>query len=168
MQKTFLRRVGQYIVRNCNVDDIRLVISINWATLPEHYSDYFFEELLRESPETFLVTENEHNGEVVGYIMCRPEYGFSNVKKFGLARKGHIVSVAVLEEYRQKGLGTALIEEAMKELVKKGYSEVYLEVRHTNILAIRLYERLGFRTITVVDGYYRDGEAATLMCASLG
>ena len=37
--------------------DIAEVISINFKTLPEHYSNSFFMELLLDSPETFIVAE---------------------------------------------------------------------------------------------------------------
>jgi ribosomal-protein-alanine N-acetyltransferase len=147
-------------------EDLPDVISINWATLPEHYSDSFFEERLRESPETFLVAE-ARDGKVVGYIMCRVEYGFSHLRKYGLARKGHVVSVAVLEQHRKFGVGRGLVEEALAGLKQRGCSEVYLEVRVSNQSAIQLYEKLGFQTTTVHHGYYRDGENAYLMSRSL-
>src|SRR5579864_7801465 len=103
MQNIFLRKVGSYGIRRCLPGDLPEIIAINWAALPEHYSDSFFDERLRESPETFLVVEDE-NQKIQGYIMCRIEYGFSTLKKYGLARKGHIVSVAVLEDHRKMGL----------------------------------------------------------------
>ena len=93
MQKSVLARVGEYNVRRCERDDIPGVISINEETLPEHYSDYFYYEILAEFPEAFLVAELQ--GEVTGYVMARMEYGFSHLRRLGLARKGHIVSVAV-------------------------------------------------------------------------
>jgi [ribosomal protein S18]-alanine N-acetyltransferase len=158
----FLRRVGKYGVRRSLVEDLPSVISINWAALPEHYSDSFFEERLRESPETFLLAEDER-GSVVGYIMCRIEYGFSHVKRYGLARKGHIVSVAILEEHRRQGLGRALVEESLKGMRERGCSEAYLEVRVSNEPAVDLYKLLGFETVTTHHGYYRDGESAYLM-----
>lgn len=152
-------------MRQCSHDDLPEVVRINLVSLPEHYSDMFFEELLRESPETFLVAEK--NGYTVGYIMCRIEFGFSNHRKFGLARKGHIVSVAVLEEHRAKGLGGALVEEVLLAMNKKGCSEAYLEVRASNKSAIDLYEQLGLTTTTRLESYYRDGEAACLMSKQL-
>ena len=39
---------------------------------------------------------------------------FSNFKKLGFVKKGHVVSVAVLDEYRKKGIGKALVEESVK------------------------------------------------------
>ena len=74
--------------------------------MPEHYSDYFFESILKELPESFVVAEL--NGRVVGYIMCKIEFGFSNFKKLGFVKKGHVVSVGVLEENRGKGVGKGI------------------------------------------------------------
>jgi ribosomal-protein-alanine N-acetyltransferase len=166
LQNIFLRKIGSFGIRRSLPGDMTDVIAINWAALPEHYSDSFFEERLRESPETFLVAEDEA-GKIKGYIMCRIEYGFSNLKRYGLARKGHIVSVAVLEEYRRVGLGRALVEEAMEGMKQRGCSEAYLEVRVTNQPAVLLYEKLGFRTVATHHGYYRDGEDAYLMGRTL-
>ena len=162
MQNVFLRRIGKYGIRKCLTEDLPSVISINWSALPEHYSDSFFEERLRESPETFLVAEDE-KAAVIGYIMCRIEYGFSHLKRYGLARKGHVVSVAVLEPHRGGGVGRALVEESLVGMRDRGCSESYLEVRVSNDPAIGLYKRLGFQVVTTHHGYYRDGEDAYLM-----
>ena len=143
------------------MEDLKKVISINLVTLPEHYSDYFFEDILKSSPESFIVAEND--GVIVGYIMCRIEYGFSNFKRFSLIRKGHIVSLAVLEEHRRNGLGKSLISSAVEALKFKGCNEVYLEVRATNEEAVKIYKQLGFKITSIISGYYRDNEKANLM-----
>ena len=166
MQKAILNRVGDYDIRRCDREDIESVMLINSKTLPEHYSDYFYFEILSEFPETFLVAELA--GEVVGYIMCRVEYGFSHLKKLGLARKGHVISIAVLEEHRGKGVGTRLMTTAHQEVVKKSASEMYLEVRVSNTEAVMLYERLGYKVTGRLEAYYKDGEPALLMACPLG
>jgi len=159
-------RVGEYQIRRCEREDIPAVIEINMQTLPEHYSDYFYYEILAEFPETFLVAEVE--GAMVGYVMCRIEYGFSHLKKLGLARKGHVISIAVLEEHRGKGVGSRLITTAHDELIKKSATEVYLEVRVSNAEAVALYQKLGYRTTGRLEAYYKDGEPALLMASPLG
>jgi ribosomal-protein-alanine N-acetyltransferase len=155
------RQIGDYIVRRCEPSDLIPVMEINLKTLPEHYSDYFYESLLAELPEAFLIAENK--GKLVGYIMCKTEYGFSNFKKLGFVKKGHVVSVAVLEEHRRQGLGRAIIEEAIKGVKEKRCDELYLEVRCSNTYAVRLYERMGFFIKQRLKTYYRDGEDAFLM-----
>lgn len=156
-----LREIGNCIIRRCDPSDIIPVMEINLKTLPEHYSDYFYESLLAELPEAFIVAEVEK--KLVGYIMCKIEYGFSNFKKLGFVKKGHVVSVAVLPEYRNKGIGKALVEESIAGVKLKKSDELYLEVRCSNTDAIRLYEKLGFSTKQRLKAYYRDGEDAYLM-----
>ena len=136
-------------------------MEINLKTLPEHYSDYFYESLLDELPEAFLVVEI--SGKLVGYIMCKTEYGFSNFKKLGFVKKGHVVSVAVVDEHRGKGFGSELVNESLKGVKMRQCGEMYLEVRCSNNEAVKLYERLGFIIKQRLRAYYRDGEDAYMM-----
>ncbi|MDA4137114.1 MAG: GNAT family N-acetyltransferase [Thaumarchaeota archaeon] len=165
MQETTKSSGGEYSVRRCTPEDIPSVINVNSLTLPEHYSDYFYYEILKDFPNTFLVAEMD--GKVAGYIMCRMEYGLSMTKRFGLAKKGHIISVAVLEEYRNKGIGTKLMKDGLEEVRKESGKECYLEVRITNVGAIELYKVLGFKVTNTLHGYYKDGESAYTMAMSL-
>lgn len=165
MQKSILGRSGDYTIRYAEATDIPSVISVNAATLPEHYSDYFYYEILNEFPNTFIVAELA--GAVVSYIMCRTEYGLSVIKRFGISRKGHIISIATLEAHRGKGIGTTLIRRAMEELKNGGCKEVFLEVRITNDGAVNLYRKLGFQVTGTMQGYYKDGESAYLMAQNL-
>ena len=166
MQKAIVARVGDYQIRRCERDDIQAVIEINMQTLPEHYSDYFYYEILAEFPETFLVAEID--AAIVGYVMCRIEYGFSHLRRLGLARKGHVVSIAVRESHRGKGVGTMLMRASQDAMLEKTATESYLEVRVTNTEAISLYQRLGYAASSRLEAYYKDGEAALVMAAKIG
>ena len=159
--QVILKQVGDCILRRCELGDIIPVMEINLRTLPEHYSDYFYESLLEELPEAFIVAEI--SGKMVGYIMCKIEHGFSNFKKLGFVKKGHVVSVAVIDEHRRKGYGSVLVDEAVKGVKTIQGSELYLEVRCSNNDAVRLYEKLGFSITQRLKAYYRDGEDAYVM-----
>ena len=159
--QVILRQIEDCILRRCELSDIIPVMEINLKTLPEHYSDYFYESLLEELPEAFIVAEVSN--KIVGYIMCKLEHGFSNFKKLGFVKKGHVVSIAVIDEYRGKGFGSALVDEAVRGVKTIRCSELYLEVRCSNNDAVRLYEKLGFSIIHRLKAYYRDGEDAYLM-----
>lgn len=159
--QVILRNVGNCSIRRADVSDIVSVMEINLKTLPEHYSDYFYEAILAEMPEAFLVAEI--HGKIVGYIMCKIEHGFSNFKRLGFVKKGHMVSVAVLDEHRKGGVGRALVEESIKGVDMRGCDEFYLEVRCSNNVAVKLYEHLGFEIRQRLGAYYKDGEDAYLM-----
>jgi ribosomal-protein-alanine N-acetyltransferase len=160
-----LRNVNGYSLRRCDIDDLKSVIDINEKTLPEHYTEYFFESLLREIPEAFIVAELEN--EIVGYIMCKLEFGFSNFRKLGFVKKGHVVSISLLENHRGKYIGEALMMEGINGVVARKGDEIYLEVRTSNLPAIALYRKLGFQTKSILKSYYRDGEDANLMALDL-
>ena len=164
--QTALRKVGGYVIRRCEASDLQAVIDINMIALPEHYSDYFFESILRELPEAFILAEL--NNKIVGYIMCKIEFGFSNFRKLGFVKKGHVVSVAVLEEHRGKSIGTALMVEGINGVMHRKADEIYLEVRVSNTSAIKMYQKLRFETKSRLRSYYRDGEDAYLMALELG
>lgn len=149
----------------CGQGNLSSVIEINLNSLPEHYTEYFFESILKELPEAFIVAEFE--GNIIGYVMCKVEFGFSNFRKLGFVKKGHVVSIAILEEHRGKKVGTILMEEAMNGLVARRTEEVYLEVRVSNYVAIKMYEMLNFKVKSRLKSYYRDGEDAYLMALEL-
>jgi len=148
-------------LRKFNINDLERITSINRACLPENYSDYFFLDLHRRFPETFIVAEE--NGEVIGYIMCRIETGLSSFILRGLVKKAHIVSVAVLPQYRRKGIGEALVVKAMENMRLYKAKHCFLEVRVTNTAAVDLYRKLEFEVSRTIGSYYADGEEAYVM-----
>ncbi|MDG6930221.1 MAG: ribosomal protein S18-alanine N-acetyltransferase [Nitrososphaerota archaeon] len=139
-------------------------MGVNETTLPEHYTQEFYREIYDNFPDGFLVVKL--NGKVVGYEMNRLERGLSNFG-FNFVKKGHVVSIAVIEEHRNKGLGTALLQESMNKMKENGCSEIYLEVRITNEPALKLYKKLGFSIIRTISYYYSDGESAYVMAKKL-
>jgi ribosomal-protein-alanine N-acetyltransferase len=158
MQQTFK-------LRKFAPGDLQSVMQINRICLPENYTDYFFMDLNQRFPETFIVADE--NGKIAGYIMCRIEVGLSNFGFGGLIKKGHVVSIAVLPQYRQKGIAHALISRALEGMQYYKAKQCFLEVRVTNETAITLYKKLGFEITRTISGYYSDGEDAYVMTKRL-
>ena len=145
--------------------DLEAVININRICLPENYAAYFFIDTYNTLPDCFTVAESE--GRVVGYIMCRLEHGFSDLKKLRFAKKGHIISVAVMPDYRNLGMGTSLVQQTLSALSALHVDECYLEVRTTNVPAIDLYKKLGFQVTRTIPRYYFDASDAYVMIKPL-
>ena len=154
-----------HLLRQFRPDDLSAVIEINRVCLPENYSPYFFMEVYKTCPEAFIVAEIDR--KVVGYIMCRLEFGFSDVRRFRMVKKGHIVSVAVLPDYRRHGMGRELVNASLKALELHGAEECFLEVRAVNDEAVALYKQMGFDTVRTASHYYHDGADAYVMSAKL-
>ncbi len=78
-----------------------------------------------------------------------------------------IEGVVVDKAYRQKGYGGLLLQRVLLELKEKGVERAILEVRKSNLPAIRLYSAQGFKQISVRNKYYSDGEDAVVMIKEL-
>lgn len=162
-----MTQVKSFHLRLFKPEDLQSVMSINLKCLPENYSSQFFIELYESFPKTFIVAEAA--AQIIGYIMCRIETGISEFKRpiFGIARKGHIVSIAVLPEYRRQGVGKEVINQATRGMAEYGATECYLEVRTTNEPAVNLYKKLGFEIVRRISGYYYDGADAYVLARKL-
>jgi ribosomal-protein-alanine N-acetyltransferase len=152
------------VIRPVLPSELIVVKGINETVLPENYPTFFYYDVYRNWGDVFLVAICD--GRIVGYIMNRIE---TKIDRNGLFswktyKAGHVISIAVLPEYQNKGIGSALLTKAI-ELMKKNYSikKVYLEVRVSNKNAIRLYNKFEFEIKNTIPHYYRDGEDAYLM-----
>jgi ribosomal-protein-alanine N-acetyltransferase len=152
-------------LRQFNTKDLESVIEINRACLPENYASFFFIDTYQNCPSAFRVAEV--GTRIAGYIMCRIEHGFSDIKRLKFVRKGHIISVAVLPEFRRGGIASELVKQALNALQEMKADECYLEVRATNDTAFKLYEKLGFSLERKVSHYYADGAEALVMVIPL-
>ena len=101
----------------------------------------------------------EADGTVVGAAWARvvldPHPGYGNVD----ARTPELV-LAVLPDYRGRGIGTYLMASLFPALKEAGYGRLSLSVQKTN-RAVRLYRRLGFEVV-------RDREPDYVIVKNLG
>lgn len=57
------------------------------------------------------------------------------------------LAVFVLREYREAGIGTALVRCLLGVGAREGFRRIWLVVERTNAPAVRLYRKVGFRTL---------------------
>jgi len=78
-----------------------------------------------------------------------------------------IATIAVKENYRNKGIGNILLSKIIEQSIEKGFVSIDLEVRKSNESAIRLYKYNKFKVISTRKGYYSNGEDAYIMVKDL-
>ncbi len=67
---------------------------------------------------------------------------------------GHIITINVAPKHRRQGTATKLLNEMEKLLKQKGINQSHLEVREDNKHAIKLYQKLGYQTVSILENYY--------------
>ena len=142
-------------IRRVREEDFPQIVDIEKSSFPNPYPVGYLRFLSKGRRSTFLVAENDYG--VIGFVIA-------DVRGRG---EGHIVSIAVREQERRKGIARLLMQEATSELRERGAKFVKLEVRSTNLPAIGLYRSLGFKEVGVIYGYYRDGEDAISMVVDM-
>ena len=85
-----------------------------------------------------------------------------------VANELHIHVIATHPDFRGRGLARQLLDHVIDAARRTGCSLATLEVRRSNVPAIALYERAGFKTVHVRTRYYQDdNEDALVMLREL-
>ena len=136
-------------IRGLTYADLPQVVAIERRAFTTPWSLAMFVLELSKPSGICLAADVEQ--ELTGYIVCSR---YDTV--------WHLMNVAVDPDRRRRGIGTALIA-ALLERVGPD-AQVTLEVRRSNLGALALYERFGFRSAGVRRRYYADnGEDAVIM-----
>ncbi len=104
------------------------------------------------APKLCLVLE--HKKEIIGFLLG----GYT-----ALPRQAHILSIAILQEYRGRGLGKKVLTHFLSTIQRLNYTSVKLEVNVDNHKAIKMYEEFNFKIESKIRKYYQDGSDAYLM-----
>lgn len=81
--------------------------------------------------------------------------------------EAHITNIAVRNTDRGRGIGKFLMSALIAKAREKGAKHITLEVKSTNIPAIRMYEGFGFRVEGVRKRYYNNMFDALVMWLDL-
>ena len=134
-------------IRAATKADLGEVFRLEQAAFGCHgYPDFLFRQLLELWPNFLLVAESE--GGLVGYVLG----GMGEAKE-----QGWILSLAVDERQRGRGLGKALLQHLCRDLADSGCTSQRLTV-HPDNTAAGLYRALGFELETTESDYFGAGE----------
>jgi ribosomal-protein-alanine N-acetyltransferase len=136
-----LHEVPEVHIRPMMEMDLAEVALIEQKSYAFPWSENIFRDCLRVG---YTCRAIDLAGQIIGY----------GVMSLG-AGEAHILNLCIREEFRIVGFGRRLLEHMLERAMAAGIGEAFLEVRPSNLAAIRLYHRLGFEQIGIRRGYYQ-------------
>ena len=112
----------------------------------------FFNKIANGKAATDGESEQKVGQKIVGYISLKIAID-----------EGEIYNIAVEKSARGRGLGSDLLNNALKEAKKRNAKKVFLEVNQNNNQAISLYLKNGFKQIHIRKNYYGSDSALILV-----
>ncbi|BBB92301.1 MAG TPA: ribosomal protein S18-alanine N-acetyltransferase [Methylomusa anaerophila] len=145
----------EFLIRRMVVDDIDAVHAVECQSFLTPWSRTAFEEemIYNELARYLVVVANcEGLSKIVGYAGM-----------WIIVDEAHVTNIAISPGHRRCGLGHRLLEELIKQAKCQGANCMTLEVRPSNIVARRLYERRGFVERGIRPNYYTDTQEDALI-----
>jgi N-terminal acetyltransferase B complex catalytic subunit len=135
------------ILRPFKASDMFKFNNINLDIWTETYGIGFYLSYLSRWPDLCCVQEAP-SGRMMGYVLGKAEGQ-------GAEWHGHVTAITVAPEYRRLSLARKMMSllEMVSEEIYKGYF-VDLYVRCANVVAIGMYERMGYSIYRRVREYY--------------
>ncbi len=150
----FGRNLGRsgIVVRTASVEDAETIAAIHCGAFARGWSDGEIEALMRQDNVTALIAQYRNafgNLNAVGFVLFR-----------SAADEAEILTIAVNQASRRRGVGRTLMDEAIRRLYAARIGSLFLEVDSGNTAAITLYEALDFVPVGERSGYYAQGTTA--------
>ena len=133
------------------LSDIPSVVELDKNSLLESWSEQNYKESLKNPNYNILVAK--FSGKIVGFISM-----------YHALDEGYICNIAVDKSHRMCGIGTSLINETITYSKNQNLKFLTLEVRESNMGAIRFYKKLGFTNLGIRKNFYSNpSENAVIM-----
>jgi ribosomal-protein-alanine N-acetyltransferase len=127
-------------LRPLAVSDLEAVMDIELRAYTFPWTEGIFRDCIRVG---YCCWCYEVNGVIHGY-------GVMSVA----AGESHILNLSVNPDYQRQGIGTKLLKHFLQLACRHNADTIMLEVRPSNMAALKLYQKLGFNEIGVRRNYY--------------
>ena len=129
-------------IRNMTLDDIESVFEIEKSIFSVPWSKKSFESSISSKDTIYIVATIDE--KIVGYLGI-----------YILGDQSDISNVGVHKDYRRMHIAEAMLSYIFDRAKSNNVKEITLEVRESNVAAISLYEKMGFKEIGIRKNYYQ-------------
>jgi [ribosomal protein S18]-alanine N-acetyltransferase len=147
-----MKEMTRVELRRLEMRDLNAIEGIERASYPTPWSRSMFASELAKPSSICLGAFDLETDELAGYLV---------ISRYVDA--WHVMNVAVAPVHRRQGIATTLLERLFEVTAGRGRRGYTLEVRVSNVGAVALYGRLGFKPRGVRRGYYTDNREDALI-----
>ena len=134
---------GSLKLRAAGLADLHAVVALEKLCYADPWPDTAF-QALPTNPQVFFHVAEGDRGLIVGYVVA-----------WYVLDEGELANLAVAPGSRRRGLGKMLLDAMLVDARRRSTSELYLEVRESNVAARQLYATNRFVEVGRRKGYYR-------------
>lgn len=131
---------AQYQFRPMQIEDLDAVMAIEPHIYPYPWTRGNFSDSLNSGYSAWVLMFDE---QIIGYALVMI-----------VLDEAHLLNLSVAKSHQKQGLGRILLEHMIKISKNHRATNMFLEVRPSNVSAIALYENMGFNEMVVRRGYY--------------
>lgn len=136
-------------IRKASNKDINLLSRLEKECFVDSWNSTMIKSSMENIGEFYIA---EINDIVVGYYCV-----------MNLDTECELLRICISKQYRKKGLGTQLMKKFVSYSQTRGWQKIFLEVSDQNSIAIDMYKKLNFDTVTKRKNYYSNGDDALMM-----
>ncbi len=143
-------------IRRAAEKDVEQLFELENSCFPDPWSRKSIRDTMKEERSFFAVAESD--GRIIGYINTTYVLDEMNLNR-----------ICVLPQYRRMGAAGKLMEGMFAFARQNGLTQIFLEVRASNLPAQQLYKRFGFTAVGERKGFYQNPpENGLVMTAQAG
>ena len=129
-----------YKFRPMQMDDLDTIMEIEPQIYTHPWTRGNFSDSINSGYSAWVLLLHE---EIIGYALLMM-----------VLDEAHLLNLSIAGKYQKQGLGRFLLEYMLQIAKNHDATNMFLEVRPSNISAIALYENIGFNEMAIRRGYY--------------
>ena len=157
------KELSNYFIREMNPDEVGILKDMLYEAIFQPDETNLLPREVIEQPELSVFINKwgqpddlclvaEIDGKIVGAVWTRILAG--EIKGFGnIDDQTPEFAISLYKEYRNQGIGTALMKQMLQHLKARGYKQTSLAVQKENY-AVRMYKNVGFEIVAKLQAEY--------------